>query len=109
MHMVCLLTCMQCTLLQHGHNRPVFDSLVTTVCGCQGDGIWLPRTAFVGVQWVKQIHRDWFQAYTDWHFDLIEITASGAVKGFTEVFGLFHWQASNTGSQQVSSSSRHQR
>eukprot|EP00877_Chromochloris_zofingiensis_P007069 jgi/Chrzof1/2615/Cz11g22160.t1 len=63
-----------------------------------GDGIWLPRTAFVGVQWVKQIHRDWFQAYTDWHFDLIEITASGAVKGFTEVFGLFHWQASNTGS-----------
>lgn len=27
----------------------------------QGDGVFLPRTSFVGVVWAQDIHREWFE------------------------------------------------
>jgi hypothetical protein len=64
----------------------------------QGDGVWLPRTAFQGAPWVTSVHRDLFSEYTSWSFSFLELAATaGAAKGFTEVIGFFHWEANNTG------------
>jgi hypothetical protein len=63
-----------------------------------GDGIWLPLTTFSGATWVKSIHRDWFAEYSDWNFRFLDVAATAAVKGFTEVLGFFRWDANNTGS-----------
>lgn len=64
-----------------------------------GDGVWLPRAPFAGTQWVTAIHSELFSEYTGWSFSFLELAATaGAVKGFTEVMGFFHWKANNTGS-----------
>ena len=68
----------------------------------KGDGVFLPRTSFKGVAWVRDIHSEWFGQYTHWTFALLEVAsgpaaAAGAKKGFTDAFGFFHWSANNTG------------
>eukprot|EP00878_Enallax_costatus_P032156 GHUV01035266.1.p1 GENE.GHUV01035266.1~~GHUV01035266.1.p1 ORF type:complete len:230 (+),score=37.24 GHUV01035266.1:207-896(+) len=63
-----------------------------------GDGVWLPRAPFAGTAWVTALHRELFSEYTGWSFNFLELAATaGATKGFTEVLGFFHWQATNTG------------
>lgn len=64
----------------------------------QGDGVWLPRTAFQGAAWVTSLHKELFAEYSAWSFTFLEVAATaGAAKGFTEVIGFFHWKANNTG------------
>lgn len=64
----------------------------------QGDGVWLPRAPFAGTEWVTALHRELFSEYTGWSFNFLELAATaGAMRGFTEVLGFFHWQANNTG------------
>ncbi|KAI8464649.1 MAG: hypothetical protein J3K34DRAFT_439716 [Monoraphidium minutum] len=63
-----------------------------------GDGVFLPRTSFVGVTWAQDIHREWFQAFSSWRYEPLEVAATPAVKGFTDVYVLFRWTATNTGS-----------
>ncbi|KIY98261.1 hypothetical protein MNEG_9704 [Monoraphidium neglectum] len=54
-----------------------------------GDGVFLPRTSFVGVVWAQDIHREWFEAYTSWSYEPLEFANTAAVKGFTDVFIFF--------------------
>lgn len=73
-----------------------------SLCILQGDGVWLPRAPFAGTAWVTTLHRELFSEYTGWSFKFLELAATaGAMKGFTEVLGFFHWQATNTGAATV--------
>lgn len=80
-------------------HQAVFLSFLTfPVHTSQGDGVWLPHTDFQGAAWVTTLHREWFAEYSAWSFTFLEVAATaGAVKGFTEVIGFFHWKANNTG------------
>lgn len=47
---------------------------------------------------MTSLHRELFSEYSGWRFTFLELAATaGAVKGFTEVIGFFHWSANNTG------------
>jgi hypothetical protein len=63
-----------------------------------GDGVWFPATDFPGATWAKAIHEEWFKEYSQWSFQFLDVAATAAVKGFSEVLGFFKWHANNTGS-----------
>ena len=84
--------------LYNKNNVTCIDTYCQPNVVLHGDGVWFPATDFSGATWAKAIHEDWFKEYSQWNFKFLDVAATAAVKGFSEVLGFFKWHANNTGS-----------